>query len=92
MNGNADVPMLFSEEDVVTWKREWQNMPEYSVEDLAPQFQVIVNFSCAEDVEAFGKLVGQTVKATVGRQLKSIWFPEQEIGRMTNKRYVEVRK
>lgn len=84
-----NTPELFAIEEVVSWRAEWQNMPEYDIADLAPQFQVIVNFACAADVEDFGKLIGQNVKANSGRQLASVWLPEQEIGRMTNKRYIE---
>jgi hypothetical protein len=82
---------LFLESEMVPWKAEWQNMPEYDVKDLAPQFQVIINFSCSADVQDFAKLIGQNVQASVGKQMKSFWFPEQEIGRMMNKRYVEVK-
>lgn len=65
-------------------------MPEFSNEDLSPRFQVIVNFACAADVEEFGKLIGQNIRANLNtRQLQSVWFPEQEIGRMMNKRYVD---
>jgi hypothetical protein len=42
-------------------------------------------------VQDFAKLIGQNVQASVGKQMKSFWFPEQEIGRMMNKRYVEVK-
>ncbi len=80
---------LFSSAEMIPWHAEWQDMPEYNVQDLAPQFQVIINFTCAADVEEFGKLIGQNVKANGGKQLKSFWYPEQEIGRMTNKRYIE---
>lgn len=80
---------LFSVDQIIPWCIEWQNMPEYNIHDLAPQFSIIVNFACAADVEDFGRLIGQQVKAKNGRQLTSIWYPEQEIGRMTNKRYIE---
>lgn len=82
---------LFAIEEVVSWRVEWQNMPEYDIADLAPQFQIIVNFACAADVEDFAVLIGQNVKATNSRQLVSVWFPEQEIGRMVNKRYIEAK-
>jgi hypothetical protein len=80
---------LFAEHEVIPWLAEWQNMPEYNIEDLAPQFQIIINFTCAADVEEFGKLIGQHLKANnAAKQLQSVWYPEQEIGRMTNKRYI----
>jgi len=88
---NKKESLLFSEEELTPWLAAWKNMPEYNIQDLAPKFQIIVNFACAADIEDFGKLIGQEVKANAGKQLKSIWFPEQEIGRMINKRYIEVK-
>ena len=83
----SDQQALFDEEDLSPWLCEWQNMPEYDVQDLAPKFSIIVNFACAQDVLDFSRLFSQTITPTVGRQLQSFWFPEQEIGHMTNKRY-----
>jgi hypothetical protein len=80
--------LLFEAEELSTWIAEWQGMPEYDIRDLAPKFQVIVNFSCPGDVEDFGNLIGTPLKASHGRQLQSVWFPEQEIGRIVNKRYI----
>lgn len=72
------------------WTTEWQHMPEYIHDDLAPQFQLIINFSCAADIADFAALLGQPLTARAnGRQLQSIWYPEQEVGRMVNKRYIE---
>jgi hypothetical protein len=83
-------PMLFSEEELSPWMREWQNMPEFVIEDLAPRFSIIVNFVCAGDVEDFGKMIGQKLAGNEkSRQMQSVWFPDQEIGRMVNKRYID---
>lgn len=85
---SADQGLLFTDEEMTPWKREWRNMPEFLIEDLEPQFSVIVNFVCAGDVEDFSKAIGQRVTPNHdARQLQSIWFPSQEIGRMVNKRY-----
>ena len=84
--------LLFDESELIPWIAEWQNMPEYNIRDLAPAFQVIVNFACAADVDDFGRLIGQNITARNGKQLQSVWFPEQEIGRMVNKRYIEARR
>lgn len=86
----SDQPLLFHEDELIPWKREWKNMPEFRLDDLAPKHSLIVNFICAADVEDFGRALGLHVKATQnGRQLQSIWFPDQEIGRMVNKRYID---
>lgn len=86
----ADQSTLFAEEDLNPWMAEWAGMPEYSLVDLSPKFSVIVNFACAADVEDFGRLIGQSLRASNGRQMQSVWFPEQEIGRMVNKRYIDL--
>lgn len=85
----SDAPrdLLFSDDEMIPWREHWRNMPEFDVRDLAPKFQVIVNFSCAGDVEDFARTVGQKITPNNGRQLQSLWYPEQEIGRMVNKRY-----
>lgn len=81
--------LLFSEHELVPWLLEWQDMPEFVLSDQAPRFQVIMNFSCEADVLDFARLIGQHLTPSVGRQLQSLWFPEQEIGRMVNKRYID---
>jgi len=80
---------LFAAEEIYPWRAEWQDMPAYEIQDLAPKFQIIINFACAADVEDFSRIIGQAIKAKVGKRLMSVWFPEQDIGRYTNKRYVE---
>ena len=67
------------------WQAHWQGMPEFIQEDLEPWKTVYVHFECREDMEEFSKLVGQKV----GFNTRSIWFPEAEIGRYANKRYVD---
>jgi hypothetical protein len=89
-NGEPTQQALFSDHEVIPWAAEWQNMPEYYLENLEPKYQIIINFACAADVEDFGNLIGQRIKANENsRQLQSVWFPEQEIGRMINKRYIQ---
>jgi len=87
----AEQDELFSLDEVIPWRKEWKNMPEYSIEDLAPKYQLIVNFACLADIEDFNRLLDRNIKANGSKQLQSIWFPEQEIGRMMNKRYIEVK-
>jgi hypothetical protein len=66
-------------------------MPEYTHEDLAPRFSIIVNFARAEDVAAFAVLVQQRITARVGLQRQSIWFPAQEIAHPSKRRYISTR-
>lgn len=81
---------LFAAEDVTPWRREWQNMPEYTTLDLEPRYQILISFATGADVVEFGELIGQKLKPNpTARQLRSLWFPEQEIGRFKNKRYID---
>ena len=66
------------------WENEWKGMPEFVQEDLEPWKTLYVHFENRKDMEAFAKLVGQRI----GADTRSIWFPEAEIGRYTDKRYV----
>lgn len=87
----SEQPLLFEQSELVPWMREWQNMPEFSIEDLAPKYSVIINFTCAGDVEDFARAIGQRLTANdQSRQMQSLWFPCQEIGRIVNKRYIDL--
>ena len=67
------------------WQEHWKGMPEFVQEDLAPIKTIYVHFETKEDYDAFAKLVGQTLTMNT----RSIWYPEAEIGRTFNKRYVD---
>lgn len=78
----------FIDPEEIGWRRHWRGMPEYVNEDMAPWGSVTVHFADPEDMREFEKLVNQKIgkKARYG---KSIWFPEAQIGRLANKRYVD---
>lgn len=61
----------------------WQGMPEYTHEDLEPEQSVKVHFASKEDREAFSKLIDQKITD----KTRSLWYPPQEIGHYTDKRY-----
>ena len=63
----------------------WKNMPEFVSEDLRPYRTLPVHFATKEDMEAFSKFVGQPITKIT----KCIWYPEAEIGRTADKRYVD---
>lgn len=67
------------------WKEEWQDMPEFVMEDLEPLCSLVVNFKSEEDRDDFLKLLGQTLY----HEQRSIWYPKLEIRRYANKRYVD---
>jgi hypothetical protein len=66
---------------------DWTEMPAYEHEDLAPQRSITVNFKSQEDVDKFAALLGQDISDT----RKSIWYPQAEIERYADKRYVSDR-
>lgn len=65
--------------------REWQDMPEFVQEDLLPYNQIMVNFQCQADVDAFSKLINQ--KLTY--KTKSVWFPKSERKLVAHLRYTD---
>lgn len=75
---------MFDEHEGALWGDEWHDMPEFQQDDLTSFHQVIVHFETREDMKKFSELIGQQVRPTT----RSIWYPEAEIGRMSNKRYV----
>jgi hypothetical protein len=76
-------PALFDKGE--WWQDHWKGMPEFVQEDLAPVKTIYVHFETREDYLAFAKLVGQTLTMNT----RSIWYPEAEIGRTFNKRYID---
>lgn len=67
------------------WHEHWKGMPEFVQKDLTPFKTIYLHFENRADMEAFSELVGQ--KITLNTQ--SIWYPEAEIGRIANKRYID---
>lgn len=66
------------------WEEHWKGMPEFVQKDLSPFKTIYVHFETREHMEQFSRLVGQTV----GLNTRFIWYPEAEIGRIADKRYV----
>ncbi len=50
---------LFQEEE--SWRKEWQDMPEYKQRKVMdkPYAQINFKFKTKEDLDAFSKLIGQ---------------------------------
>ncbi len=79
--GPSEQMMLLDLE--VPWRAAWRGMPEFVQEDLKPLKSILVHFETEEDMATFAKLLEQTITPNT----RSLWFPEAEIGRMTDKRY-----
>lgn len=73
---------LFGERE--WWRDLWRGMPEFVQEDLAPFHSVAVNVT---DLDGFETAIGQKVPE-YEKRTPSVWFPEAEIGRFADKRYV----
>jgi len=76
---------LFDLEEFNKWKEEWKDMPEFDHEDLSPIKSIIVHFETLEDMRKFSKIVDQKLTP----KTQSIWYPEAEINRYANKRYID---
>ena len=63
---------------------EWQGMPEFEQEDQLAWKSVIVHFANADDLQAFARLIGQSLT----EHTRSIWHPKAEIESYVDKRYV----
>src|SRR5262245_7577843 len=77
----SQLVLLAVDED---WRAEWQGMPEYSHEDLAPTRQLIVNFATPEDVVLFVNHIGQKITA----RTQFIWYPQTERLSQRNRVYL----
>ena len=86
--GSSEVeqPTLFGELDqFASWYREWVGMPEFVQDDLQSYKSLIVHFENRGQMEAFSKLVGQTITF----RTRSIHYPPAEIGHYADKRYAD---
>lgn len=68
-----------------SWEEAWRGMPEFVQKDLEPWKTIYVHFENREAMEAFAELVDQTINLTTA----SIWYPEAEIGRFADRRYID---
>ena len=68
----------------INWKNEWQDMPEFEMEDLSSFRKIVVHFRNQEDIDKFAELIGQKIT-----KAPSIWYPDWEKRRYADKRYVD---
>ena len=67
------------------WQKDWDGMPEFSMEDRMPKKQLIVSFKTMDDYKDFAKLVDQ--KLTVNT--KSMWYPKATDHELKGHEYVD---
>lgn len=75
---------LFGELVQKDWEKEWKDMPEFIQEDKGPVKQLIISFKNFDDYKEFSKLINQSLT----KKTQSIWFPEAEIERLMDKRWI----
>jgi hypothetical protein len=68
-----------------SWKSEWKDMPEF-IQDCVEPFQtIIMRFRSQEDVNAFSKLLDQTITPNT----KSLWYPKLVQKSRKERRYAD---
>lgn len=82
-NDNIEQPALIEAGE--WWQEHWKEMPEYKSQDLMPFKTIYVHFENRKDMEDFARLVKQTITL----ETQSIWYPELEVQKLINKKYVE---
>lgn len=63
-----------------SWDEDWQNMPEFEMEDQKPWKTVLVHFKNRDDYLKFIELMGQRMT----EQTKSVWFPKDDLDDISN--------
>ena len=81
---NDRKPQMSFFADAEWWKEYWRGMPEFDQKNLTPRHSIEVELKDWAAVEKFSKLVDQTITP----KTRSLWYPEAEIGRFVDKRYV----
>jgi hypothetical protein len=75
---------LFAPEEIEPWRAEWVDMPEFDQRDLTSWKSVVVHFATPGDMASFSEVVEQNLTG----KTRSLWFPQAQIGRLANKRYI----
>ena len=77
---------LFNDEEPHSWKKEWQDMPEFEqIETRIPYVELIVRFANEEDLQAFAKLINQRLTCLT----KSTWYPRLAKIETADKEYTD---
>lgn len=63
---------IFSDSEIAEGFKEWQGMPEFSLDDLTPFHTIMIHFANKQDMEKFAELIQQSITM----KTKSRWFPK----------------
>ncbi len=66
------------------WRKIWKGMPSFDQKDLTPLQSILVHFRNPQDRKAFESLIERTITS----KTQSVWYPREEIARMSDKRFV----
>lgn len=75
----------YFEKNIILSEKEWQNMPEFMMEDLDAYRRIFVKFDNEEDIKKFAK----DIKQNITKITKSIWYPYKPIKKTTKEYKVE---
>lgn len=80
----GQVGLFGADDDFKPAYQEWEGMPEFRQDDIAPFTTITVQFRNEDDRLAFLDLVGQ--RKLFGKR-RSMWYPAMEIHVASDKRY-----
>jgi len=67
-----------------SWKKEWENMPEFKMKDLSSFRKIVVHFRNQKDIDEFAKLIKQKIT-----KAPSLWHPQWKKRRYADKQYID---
>ena len=76
---------LFKKDDYEWWKPHWKDMPEFEMDDLAPDSSLKIHFRNKKDRDGFAKLLNQKITS----KTKFLWYPKAKVLKYSNKKYID---
>ena len=68
-----------------SWRKEWKDMPEFEMDDLAPDSSLKIHFRNKKDRDGFAKLLNQKITS----KTKFLWYPKAKVLKYSNKKYID---
>ncbi len=75
---------LFDDHDDI-YSEQWKGMPEFNMKPEIPIMTIKVSFKTKEDMEEFGKLIGQNVTV----KMENYWFPKLNRNAFSEQKYFD---
>jgi len=67
------------------FKKEWQGMPEFTMNPEVPMRTIKVSFKTQDDIDAFSMLIGQIINENI----ENYWFPKLNRNAFSDKVYTD---